>query len=80
MKKKVPVKKPKKSKPVDEQIVYKKEGWICPNCGGGIAPDVERCPCKPMNPYPSPSDPIPWRPFPTPSPWKFPLGGPEIID
>ena len=21
-------------------------GWICPVCGQGIAPHVERCPCK----------------------------------
>lgn len=20
-------------------------GWLCPACGGGVAPGVERCPC-----------------------------------
>lgn len=24
----------------------KKEGWICPVCGRGIAPWVDYCPCK----------------------------------
>jgi hypothetical protein len=24
-------------------------GWQCPCCGGGVAPGVERCPCKPMH-------------------------------
>jgi hypothetical protein len=22
-------------------------GWLCPACGGGNAPFVQRCPCKP---------------------------------
>jgi hypothetical protein len=22
-------------------------GWICPACGGGVAPQIERCPCTP---------------------------------
>lgn len=26
-------------------------GWICPVCGGGVKPDVERCPCKPLITY-----------------------------
>lgn len=21
-------------------------GWICPKCGAGVAPSVERCPCR----------------------------------
>ncbi len=23
-------------------------GWKCPNCGGGVAPGVTRCPCVPL--------------------------------
>ena len=32
-------------------------GWVCPSCGGGCAPGVNRCPCTPIpmnitcNPY-----------------------------
>lgn len=78
MAKKISVKKYKKN-PL-EDTVYKKEGWVCKVCGGGVAPGVERCPCMPMNPFKippyNPPD-IPWQP--APNPWKYP-GGPEIID
>jgi hypothetical protein len=23
-----------------------RHGWLCPACGSGVAPHVERCPCK----------------------------------
>jgi len=24
----------------------KKTGWICPICGGGVSPYIDKCPCK----------------------------------
>lgn len=27
----------------------KPAAWICPACGGGVAPHVTRCPCTPIN-------------------------------
>lgn len=82
MAKKVPIKKPTGDKTPETDIVYKKQGWICPSCGGGVAPDVKRCPCKPIN-YPTPwfPDPIPWNPKTPPlyPPWN-PLDNPRITD
>lgn len=54
-------------------------GWKCPNCGGGNAPSVKRCPCVPvMAPLPTtPADPFaPLRrrpPQPLPLPWVQPM-------
>lgn len=28
------------------QSLRKQEGWICPVCGRGVAPWMERCPCQ----------------------------------
>ena len=49
--------------------------WVCPVCGGGNAPHVSRCPCKPIQAYP-PYQPQPYpshpQPNPQPNPWWHP--------
>lgn len=37
-------------------------GWTCPNCGSGLAPHVDRCPCTVA--YPGRFTPYARRPFP----------------
>jgi hypothetical protein len=30
--------------------MYAQYGWICPVCGSGVAPTVQRCPCVQLEP------------------------------
>ena len=38
------------------------EGWVCPVCKHGVAPDVKKCPCR------GGFADIPWKPGPVPTP------------
>lgn len=49
-------------------------GWLCPKCGSGVAPGVERCPCVPQQfTHPSPGSiyPTTWPAYPT-TPVSYP--------
>lgn len=38
------------------------KGWVCPVCGGGVSPYLQKCPCKKMVTV------EPWKPVPPPRP------------
>lgn len=54
-------------------------GWLCPKCGSGVAPGVERCPCVPQqftHPAPGSVYPTTWPTYPT-TPVPYPTMQPK---
>lgn len=37
-------------------------GWICPKCGAGVAPHMDKCPCSGFGTLPFPLPCVPWIP------------------